>query len=55
MSKFHAPASAPSIIRSAFAEYKANDSFVDVDIDRGAMLKTDVFTHGINLGTSLHF
>ncbi|OLP54566.1 lipid A oxidase [Rhizobium rhizosphaerae] len=40
---------------SAFAEYKANYSFVDVDIDSGAKLKTDVFTHGINLGVSFHF
>ncbi|OLP58054.1 lipid A oxidase [Xaviernesmea oryzae] len=40
---------------SAFAEYKANYSLVNVDIDSGAALKTDVVTHGINFGISLHF
>jgi lipid A oxidase len=40
---------------SAFAEYKGNYSWVDVDIDSGASLKTDIFTHAINFGVSYRF
>jgi len=40
---------------SAFAEYKGNYSWVDVDIDSGASLKTDIFTHAINFGVSYKF
>jgi lipid A oxidase len=38
-----------------FAEYKGNYSFVDVDIDSGASLKTNILTHAINLGVSYKF
>lgn len=40
---------------SAFTEYKLNYSHVDVDIDSGDRLKTDIFTHAINVGLSYHF
>ena len=40
---------------SAFSEYKLNYSRVDVDIDSGDRLKTNIFTHAINLGLSYHF
>nr|WP_210010802.1 outer membrane beta-barrel protein [Neorhizobium galegae] len=40
---------------SGFAEYKGNYSFVDVDIDSGASLKTNILTHAINLGVSYKF
>ena len=37
---------------SAFVEYKGNYSWVDVDIDNGASLKTKIMTNAINLGVS---
>lgn len=40
---------------SAFAEYKGNYSFVDVDIDNGGTLETDIITNAINLGVSYKF
>ncbi len=40
---------------SAFAEYKGNYSFVDVDIDSGSNLKTEIFTNAINVGLTFHF
>jgi lipid A oxidase len=40
---------------SAFLEYKGNYSFVDVDIDSGASLKTDVKTNAVNLGVAYRF
>lgn len=40
---------------SAFAEYKANYSFVDVDIDGGDRLETEIFTNAINVGVAFHF
>lgn len=40
---------------SVFAEYKGNYSFVDVPIDSGDRLKTNVFTNAVNLGVSFHF
>lgn len=40
---------------SAFAEYKGNYSFVNVDIDSGATLKTNILTNAFNLGISYRF
>jgi len=40
---------------SVFAEYKGNYSWVDVDIDSGASLQTDLVTHTVNAGVSFHF
>ncbi|SMD16721.1 outer membrane beta-barrel protein [Rhizobium sp. RU36D] len=40
---------------SMFAEYKGNYSWVDVDIDRGDKLKTNVLTNAINVGVTLKF
>ena len=40
---------------SMFAEYKGNYSFVDVDIDSGASLKTNILTHAVNFGVSYKF
>ena len=40
---------------SMFGEYKGNYSFVDVPIDNGARLKTNILTNAINLGVSFHF
>lgn len=40
---------------SVFGEYKGNYSFVDVPIDSGARLKTDIITNAVNLGVSFHF
>lgn len=40
---------------SAFTEYKLNCSRVDVDIDGGDTLKTNVFTRALNIGLSYHF
>lgn len=40
---------------SVFTEYKFNYSKVDVNIDSGASLKTDVLTNAINVGLSYHF
>ncbi|WP_117190860.1 outer membrane protein [Rhizobium terrae] len=40
---------------SAFAEYKGNYSWVDVDIDSGASLKTNILTNAINLGVNYKF
>jgi lipid A oxidase len=40
---------------SAFAEYKGNYSFVDVDIDNGATLESDIITNAINFGVSYRF
>ncbi|MFB2549567.1 outer membrane protein [Ensifer soli] len=40
---------------SVFTEYKGNYSFVNVDIDHGATLKTDIFTNAINVGLTYHW
>lgn len=40
---------------SVFAEYKGNYSFVDVDIDSGDRLETDIITNAVNLGVSYHW
>lgn len=40
---------------SAFLEYKGNYSWVDVDIDSGATLKTKILTNAVNLGVSYKF
>ena len=40
---------------SAFAEYKGNYSWIDVDIDSGASLQTNILTHAINFGISYKF
>jgi lipid A oxidase len=40
---------------SGFTEYKFNYSHVNVDIDSGDQLKTNLLTHAINLGVSYHF
>ena len=40
---------------SAFSEYKLNNSPVNVDIDSGDSLKTNILTHAINVGLSYHF
>lgn len=40
---------------SAFAEYKGNYSMVDVAIDNGERLKTNLVTHAVNVGVSYHF
>lgn len=40
---------------STFLEYKGTYSFVDVDIDSGASLKTDVKTNAVNLGIAYKF
>lgn len=37
---------------AAFAEYKGNYSWIDVDIDSGSKLKTEIFTNAVNLGIS---
>lgn len=40
---------------SAFAEYKANYSFIDVSIDSGNTLNTNIFTNAFNMGLSYSF
>ncbi|MBP1859406.1 outer membrane protein [Rhizobium herbae] len=40
---------------SVFGEYKGNYSFIDVPIDSGARLKTNILTNAVNLGVSFHF
>lgn len=40
---------------SVFAEYKGNYSFIDVKIDNGDRLETNVFTNAVNLGLSFHW
>ncbi|WP_377296006.1 outer membrane protein [Rhizobium sp. SGZ-381] len=40
---------------STFLEYKGTYSFVDVDIDSGASLKTDVKTNAVNFGVAYKF
>jgi lipid A oxidase len=40
---------------SVFSEYKLNYSRSNVSIDSGDTLKTNVFTHAIDLGVSFHF
>lgn len=40
---------------SAFVEYKGNYSWVDVEIDSGARLTTNIVTHAVNAGVSFHF
>lgn len=40
---------------SAFAEYKGNYSFVDVDIDSGDSLKANIITNAVNVGLTFHF
>jgi lipid A oxidase len=40
---------------STFLEYKGTYSFVDVDIDSNAKLKTDVKTNAVNLGIAYKF
>ncbi|AJY46151.1 outer membrane protein [Martelella endophytica] len=38
-----------------FVEYKANYSWIDVDIDSGDSLQTNILTNAINLGVSFKF
>lgn len=40
---------------SAFSEWKFNYSHIDVDIDSGDKLKTDIITNAVNFGLSYHF
>ncbi|MEC9462156.1 MAG: outer membrane beta-barrel protein [Pseudomonadota bacterium] len=40
---------------SAFVEYKGNYSWVDVNIDSGASLKTNILTNAVNVGVSYRF
>jgi len=40
---------------SAFVEYKGNYSWVDVEIDSGASLKTNILTNAVNVGVSYRF
>lgn len=40
---------------SAFVEYKFNYAMVDVAIDSGARLKTNIITNALNIGISYHF
>ena len=40
---------------STFVEYKGTYSKVDVPIDSGDRLKTDIFTNAVNLGVSFHW
>jgi len=40
---------------SVFAEFKGNHSWVDVSIDSGARLTTNVVTNALNFGVSFHF
>lgn len=40
---------------AAFVEYKGNYSWVDVDIDSGASLKTNILTNAVNMGVSYKF
>ena len=40
---------------ATFVEYKGNYSWIDVDIDSGASLKTNVLTNAVNLGVSYKF
>ena len=40
---------------SAFSEYKLNFSHIDVGIDSGDRLKTDILTQAINVGLSYNF
>ena len=40
---------------STFVEYKGNYSWVDVAIDSGHRLRTNLVTHAVNVGVSYHF
>ena len=40
---------------STFVEYKGTYSFIDVDIDNGASLKTDIITNAVNFGVAYKF
>lgn len=40
---------------SAFAEYKGTYSWIDVDIDSGATLKTNILTNAVNFGVNYKF
>ena len=40
---------------SVFAEYKANYSFIDVSVDSGKNLNTNIFTNAFNTGLSYSF
>jgi lipid A oxidase len=40
---------------SVFAEYKGNFTMVDVAVDSGDRLQTDIVTNAINVGVSFHF
>jgi len=40
---------------ATFVEYKGNYNFVDVPIDSGSSLKTNIFTNAINFGVSFNF
>ncbi len=39
----------------AFVEYKANYSWIDVDLDGGDRMKSNILTNAVNLGVSFHF
>jgi lipid A oxidase len=36
-------------------EYKGTYSFIDVDIDNGGKLKTDIMTNAVNFGVAYKF
>lgn len=40
---------------SVFAEWKFNHSWVDVEIDSGDRLQTNIITNALNVGVSFHF
>jgi lipid A oxidase len=40
---------------STFVEYKGTYSWIDVPIDSGDRLKTNIITNAVNLGVSFHF
>jgi len=40
---------------SVFAEYKGNFSMVDVEVDHGDRLTSDIITNALNVGVSFHF
>jgi lipid A oxidase len=40
---------------STFVEYKGTYSRIDVPIDSGVDLKTNIFTNAVNVGVSFHW